>query len=40
VTGTVSYRERVTLPPGAVLTVRLSDVDERASIAVWARLRS
>jgi uncharacterized lipoprotein YbaY len=40
VTGTVSYRERVTLPPGAVLTVRLSEVDERASIAVWARLRS
>jgi putative lipoprotein len=74
VTGTVSYRERVALPPGAVLTVRLSgvskadapavvlaqsavevtgqvpvsfersvdsaDVDEHASIAVWARLRS
>jgi putative lipoprotein len=74
VTGTVSNRERIALPPGAVVTVGLSDVskadapavvlaqaavevtgqvpvpfqlsddsadvDERASITVWARLRS
>jgi putative lipoprotein len=74
VTGKVTYRERVALPPGAVLTVRLSDVskadvpavvlaqtavevtgqvpvpyeltvdsadiDDSASITVWARLRS
>jgi uncharacterized lipoprotein YbaY len=74
VSGTVSFRERVALPPGAVVTVRVADisladapavilaqnaievtgqvpvpfelavdatdVDERADIAVWARLRS
>ncbi|MGH8774240.1 MAG: YbaY family lipoprotein [Jiangellaceae bacterium] len=74
VTGTVAFRERIALPPGAVLTVRVADVsladapavilaqnavqvtgqvpipfelavdaadvDERASISVWARLRS
>jgi putative lipoprotein len=28
VTGTVTYRERITLPPGAVLTVRLSNVSK------------
>jgi putative lipoprotein len=74
VSGTVSFRERIALPPGAVVTVELSDVsaadaaaavlartavqvigqvpvpfepsvdaadvDEQASISVWARLRS
>lgn len=74
VTGTVTFRERIALPPGAVVTVRVvdvsradapatvlaataitvegqvpvpftvtvdaADVDERASISVWARLRS
>jgi putative lipoprotein len=74
VSGTVSFRERIALPPGAVVTVRIADVsradgpavilaqnaiavsgqvpvpfelavdaadvDERADIAVWARLRS
>jgi putative lipoprotein len=74
VSGTVSFRERIALPPGAVVTVRVADVsradgpavilaqnaievagqvpvpfelavdaadvDARADIAVWARLRS
>ncbi len=74
VSGTVSFRERIALPPGAVVTVRVADVsladapavvlaqnaievvgqvpvpfelavdaadvDERATIAIWARLRS
>lgn len=74
VSGRVSFRERIALPPGAVVTVRVADVsradgpavilaqnaiavlgqlpvpfelavdaadiDERADIAVWARLRS
>ncbi|MGH8823149.1 MAG: YbaY family lipoprotein [Jiangellaceae bacterium] len=74
VSGTVTFRERIALPPGAVVTVRVADVsqadgaavvlaqnaievtgqvpvpfelavdaadiDERADVAVWARLRS
>jgi uncharacterized lipoprotein YbaY len=39
VSGTVSSRERIALPPGAVVTVRVAEVS-RADIAVWARLRS